>query len=70
MAHEIDVRGLSCPQPVMQVRNAIKKNDFPIVVLSDTVAACDNMRRVVEVEGLRATVEESGDEFKLTIDNQ
>ena len=68
MAEEIDVRGLSCPQPVLQLRRAIKRGDFPIVVLSDTVAACDNMRRTAEAGKLRATVEQAGDEYKLTVD--
>lgn len=70
MPQEIDVRGLSCPQPVMQVRSAIKNNDFPIVVRADTVTACENMRRTAEADGLRATVEESGDEFRLTVDKR
>lgn len=68
MAQEIDVRGLSCPQPVLQVRNAIRKGDFPVVALTDSVTACENMRRAAETEGLRAAVEESGDEFRLRID--
>lgn len=70
MPQEIDVRGLSCPQPAMQLKNAIKKGDFPIVVLSDSAASCDNLTRIAEGDRLQVAVEETGDEFKLTISRQ
>jgi tRNA 2-thiouridine synthesizing protein A len=64
----IDVRGLSCPQPVMQARNAIKAGSFPIYVLVDTVTARENVRRMAEHAGLRVKVEASGEDFVVTIE--
>ena len=67
MAHTVDARGLSCPQPVILTRNAIKANDFPIEVLVETVTSRENVRRAAEKLGCTVQMEEAGDEFKLTI---
>ncbi|MBN1976926.1 MAG: sulfurtransferase TusA family protein [Anaerolineae bacterium] len=67
MAHTVDARGLSCPQPVILTRNAIKAGDFPIEVLVETVTSRENVRRAAEKLGCTVRVEEMGDEFKLTL---
>ena len=67
MAHTVDARGLSCPQPVILTRNAIKAGDFPIEVLVETVTSRENVRRAAQKLGCTVKVEETGDEFKLTL---
>jgi tRNA 2-thiouridine synthesizing protein A len=67
MAHTIDARGLSCPQPVILTRNAIKVGDFPIEVLVETVTSRENVRRAAEKLGCTVRVEEMEGEFKLTL---
>ena len=67
MAHTVDARGLSCPQPVILTRNAIKAGDFPIEVLVETVTSRENVRRAAEKLGCTVQVEEMEDEFKLTL---
>ena len=67
MAHTIDARGLSCPQPVILTRNAIKVGDFPIEVLVETVTSRENVKRAAEKAGCTVQVQEVGDEFKLTL---
>jgi tRNA 2-thiouridine synthesizing protein A len=67
MAHAVDARGFSCPQPVILTRNAIKAGDFPIEVLVETVTSRENVRRAAEKLGCTAQVEEMGGEFKLTL---
>ena len=67
MATTVDARGLSCPQPVILSRNAIKGDAFPIEVLVDTVTSRENVRRAVEKLGCTVQVEEMGEEFKLTL---
>jgi tRNA 2-thiouridine synthesizing protein A len=67
MAHTVDARGLSCPQPVILTRNAIKTGEFPIEVLVETVTSRENVRRAAEKLGCTVQVEELGDEFKLTL---
>ena len=63
----VDARGLSCPQPVILAKKAIEAGQFPIQVLVETVTSRENVRRMAEKAGYKVTVEQSGDEFKLTI---
>ena len=67
MAHTVDARGLSCPQPVILTRNAIKAGDFPIEVLVETVTSRENVKRAAEKLGCAVQVEETGGEFRLTV---
>jgi TusA-related sulfurtransferase len=64
----IDARGLSCPQPVILTRRAIDAGTFPIEVLVETVTSRENVRRMAQKAGCMVTVQQSGDEFKLTIE--
>jgi TusA-related sulfurtransferase len=63
----VDARGLSCPQPVILAKKAIEAGQFPVQVLVETVTARENVRRMAEKAGYKVAVEQSGDEFKLTI---
>ncbi len=67
MAHTVDARGLSCPQPVIMARKAIQAGDFPIEVLVETVTSRENVRRAAEKLGCTVKVDDLGDEFKLTL---
>jgi TusA-related sulfurtransferase len=67
MAHTVDARGLSCPQPVILARNAIQAGQFPIEVLVETVTSRENVRRAADKLGCTVQVEDLGDEFKLTL---
>jgi tRNA 2-thiouridine synthesizing protein A len=65
----VDARGLSCPQPVILSRNAVKKlkGGGTVEVLVDTVTSRDNVRRAVENVGCSVEIQEEGDEFRLII---
>ncbi|MBU2610739.1 MAG: sulfurtransferase TusA family protein [Chloroflexi bacterium] len=67
MTKTVDARGLSCPQPVMLVQDAIKEGEFPIEVLVDTVTSRENVFRMVKSKSLQVDFVAEGDEFKLTI---
>lgn len=67
MTRTVDARGLSCPQPVILARNAIKAGKFPIEIMVETVTSRENVRRAAEKLGCSVQVEELGDEFKLTL---
>ncbi len=70
MARIVDARGFSCPQPVILTRNAIQTGRFPIEVLVETVTSRENVRRAAERLGCSVLVEETGDDFKLTLAKQ
>ena len=67
MENVVDARGLSCPLPVIQARQAVKAGVFPVEVLVDTRTSCENVRRALEMMGHRVEIQEQGDEFRLTI---
>ena len=63
----VDARGLSCPQPVILAKQAIQAGQFPMQVLVDTVTSRENVRRMAVKAGCKVAVDQSGDEFKLTL---
>jgi TusA-related sulfurtransferase len=64
----IDARGLSCPQPVLMVQQAVKK-EAPrrLTVLVDDQCALGNIRRFAASQGYRVEVTETEDEFTLEL---
>ncbi|MBP7213164.1 MAG: sulfurtransferase TusA family protein [Anaerolineaceae bacterium] len=67
MSAVLDTRGLSCPQPVMMVQQAIEKGNLPLEVLADTVTARENIERFAERKGFKVQVTEQDDEFTMVI---
>jgi len=64
----VDCRGLSCPQPVIDTKNALESATAPLLVVVDNEAACTNVRRFAETQGARVSVEQLTEEFHLTIE--
>ncbi len=67
MAKEIDVRGLSCPQPVFLTKKAIDAGETEIIVTADDMVARDNVKRLAENSNYNVQIEEKGEEFILNI---
>ena len=68
MAVNVDARGLSCPQPVMMTRKAVQQAGADeVVVLVDTMTQVHNCTRAAESLGWRASYEEKGGVFELTL---
>lgn len=67
MMYTVDARGLSCPQPVILARNAIQSGRLPVQVLVESVTSRENVRRAAEKLGCTVQVEETGDEYRLTL---
>ena len=63
----IDARGLSCPEPVIQTKNAMVSKAAAYEVLDDNVVAKENVSRFVQHQGYQVQVEEQGDDFLLKI---
>jgi tRNA 2-thiouridine synthesizing protein A len=65
----IDARGLSCPQPVMLVKNSLKNIEKGTVeVLVDSGTARDNVSRLAKNSGWRVTInEQPGVEYKILL---
>jgi selenium metabolism protein YedF len=68
MIKELDARGLSCPQPVLQTKNMLEEmTEGMLMVVVDNTIACENVKRFVESSGCSVMVEEKTGEYQLTI---
>ncbi len=63
---ELNCRGLTCPAPVLQVRELLDKGTPSVVsVIVDNKAAVENVRRFLEYKGFQVQVEKFGVDFRL-----
>ncbi len=68
MSKVIDARGLSCPEPVIVTRNALKDNTHKeLIVLVSSSVAKDNVTRTATSLGWKVTVENDEDDFRLKL---
>ncbi|MDP2233208.1 MAG: sulfurtransferase TusA family protein [Actinomycetota bacterium] len=62
---ELDVRGLSCPMPLMHTKKAIEGDPADILVHADSGTAKANVVALLQDAGYRVSVEESGAEYRI-----
>lgn len=66
---EIDVRGLSCPEPVLIVMDAMDEHPGKtLIVRSDAAHTRDNLMKLAATEGRKATVSEHGRIYEIVIE--
>lgn len=65
----IDARGLSCPQPVILIKNAVEKtHEAQYTLLTDNIACVENVSRFAESAGYKAEYKkENEEEFLVTL---
>ena len=68
-SHQLDVRGLSCPQPALRAREALSRAaSGTLEVLLDPGTARDNVVRIAERAGWQiAECEEPDGSLRLTL---
>ena len=65
---QVDVRGYSCPIPVVNTKKAIKDNPGKeLTVLVESMVSRENVTRLAESEGYTTQVEETDDGYKLVL---
>jgi len=66
---EVDVRGFSCPIPVVRTKKAIEGNpDQPITVLVETAVSKENVSRLAQSRSYSIQVEEvTGEEYRVLL---
>ena len=68
MAGVLDCRGLSCPEPVIEARQALQQaSGGTVTVVVSNAVARDNVTRAASSMGWQVNVEEDGEDFKLSI---
>ena len=65
---EVDVRGFSCPIPVVKTRKTIEENPSePLSVLVESAVSKENVSRLAQSKGYSVKVEELADGFRLLL---
>ena len=65
---EVDVRGFSCPIPVVKTRKAIDENPNGIIpVLVESAVSKENVSRLAQSRGYSVKVEETPDGYHLLL---
>jgi TusA-related sulfurtransferase len=64
---EIDCRGLSCPEPVINTKRALKESPDGVVVLVDNRVPLENISRFAQAMGYNASSVEKNGEWTITI---
>ena len=66
---EIDVRGLSCPEPVLILKNALEADKGETYnILANEAHTVKNLKLYAESVGKKVSVKEVGDEYELTVE--
>ncbi len=65
---EVDVRGFSCPVPVVRTKKAMEQNPKEVLtVLIETATSKENVSRLAQSQGYSVKVEEVSGEYRLTL---
>lgn len=73
MPHQVDARGLSCPQPVLLTLQAIQSlsGNEDICILVDNQTSFENVTRAAAAKGWTvAGVNQDIDEYRITIQKE
>lgn len=66
---EVDVRGYSCPIPVVRTKKAIEEHPKEqLTVLVETATSKENVMRLAQSKGYSIKVEDLKDGFRLVLD--
>jgi TusA-related sulfurtransferase len=61
----IDARGMSCPQPVLMTKKALKKSPNAVQILVDNETAKGNIERFLSHEGLSVEFHSQDDDILI-----
>ncbi len=62
---ELDVRGLSCPMPLMHTKKAIEDDPAEILVHADSGTAKANVVAFLQDAGYSVSVDQTGEEYRI-----
>ncbi|MBW1783567.1 MAG: sulfurtransferase-like selenium metabolism protein YedF [Deltaproteobacteria bacterium] len=66
MTKEIDCRGLACPAPVLQTKEALEREHVDVIkVVVDNEAAKENVSRFMKSQHLEVTTQQDGSDFHV-----
>ncbi len=63
----LDARGLSCPEPVIMIKNAMTTKESAYEIIVDNTTSRENVTRYAEHQGYQVSVSEKDGEYTLSI---
>ena len=63
---DVDVRGLSCPIPLMHTKKALESSPAELLVLADSGTAKANVVNLLIDMGYSVDVADDGDEYRIS----
>lgn len=63
----LDARGLSCPEPVIMVRQAMASKNSRYEMIVDNPTAKENVTRYAKHQGYEVIVTQKGNEYTLVM---
>jgi len=64
----LDCRGLACPQPVVNTKQALDQmKDEELIVIVDSAFSCNNVERFVQSQGCSAEIEQRDQDFYIHV---
>ena len=63
----VDARGLSCPEPVLMTKRAVKDGEFPFRVLVNDASPKENVIRFAKNNGFKTELSSEEDEYIIEI---
>ena len=63
----IDARGRSCPEPVIMIKKAMESKEKVYQMIVDNAVSVENVTRYAQHNGYAVAVEQSDEDFILTI---
>ena len=64
---QLDARGLSCPEPVLLIRQAMQSGDACYEMVVDNPTSKENVTRYARHQGYQVAVTEQGGEYTLVM---
>ena len=64
---KLDARGLSCPEPVIMIRQAMMSKEDTYEIMVDNITSRENVTRYAEHQGYSVSVSENNGEYTLSI---
>ncbi|MFC4804675.1 sulfurtransferase TusA family protein [Filifactor villosus] len=62
---EVDARGLSCPEPVIQTKRALMSSPKEVTVKVDNNVAKENVKKTLESSGYKVSIKEETEDILL-----
>ncbi len=63
----LDASGLSCPEPVIMIQQAIRSNEKTYEIMVDNRTSVENITRFGEHQGFTVTVSEKDGDYTLRL---